>query len=241
MKHTLCVLFLLSTIALEGAEKLKWPKGLSSSDKRDVLALAARIGISDVGKVQGIEMEGGRCLWVEGRPLEIARERRWSYACLFRDTWREYESYPIDPDAIRVGRWVSSGGIGTARRQFRIQDRAWNVFINVPTEGKAAAVEYDDVKKIVLAIRQRTLINWQAPSNGPGLATPPQSILDASRISILRKGDESDAVWLSDTPSLLDSDFYAVHCLAGDNEGLELLVRVRPDGVELLRALWFVI
>jgi hypothetical protein len=233
MKHIVSVLILSGAIAVHGAEKLAWPKGLSQSDKRDVLALAARMGIADPLKVQAarVMILGDRYVFVEGRPVETAHERRWSRASMFRDDWREYDDFPTELRTARVGRWVAKGP-KEDRLQFRIQDGAWTAYVGVPADGKEEAVEYADANAIVLAIRLHKLINAQTPAKG-GEPPPPIPALDASKVFWIQKDDGSTSGALLPNPPS-PPGLYVVTYSIGEDHDLWLLIRVLPERVELL-------
>jgi hypothetical protein len=237
MTKPILILLLLSGMADVSAADLEWPKALVASDRRDVLALATEMGIADPAKVvfEPSLLFGGPSVYVDSRPVETEDERRWSRASMFRDTSRESADVPAASRPLRVGRWVAQGQV-SEHRQWRVRDRGWTVDVGISVEDP---VEYEVARQIVLAIRQKTLINAQEMDTTAGVASrPAMTGLDAARIYWIEKAGR-----FTNLPKHVDSliGVYSLTLSSEKYSGLRIVVRTVPAGVELLGVEAFVV
>ena len=89
--------FAATAEAQSDTTRIDWPKGMSASDKRDVLALASRMGIAEPARVEfnRVLILGNRFLRVKSRALEDGHELRWNEVTMIRDSWQEYDDLPV--------------------------------------------------------------------------------------------------------------------------------------------------
>jgi hypothetical protein len=163
---------------------LDWPSELTSDDRRDVLALAKQMGIDDPVSVQlSLLMFGHRNLSVESRPGELGLEVHSIRAVMFRDDWLGYQNDPpVGAGPYQVGRWTSIGR-PEALIRWRIYDGDW--FTDVQLGSPDA---YDDGRMIVMAFRQRTLVNRQPEQVENGVRSqPPIPRIDLPRVGAISR------------------------------------------------------
>jgi hypothetical protein len=163
-------------IAAAAQSSIEWRvgAGVTDNDKTSIIELARTMGIehpravSRVGTVpQGCDVlsiasdervDGHRVSWIA---LDIHRSDS-------RNCWRP-------APAPRVGRWFANTPTARVEARWRVRDGDWRV--DVPIEN---AVPYQDVERIVLAIKRATLVN-ALPDGAP---MPP---FDADAVTSVKK------------------------------------------------------
>ena len=224
--------FAATAEAQNGTTRIDWPKGMSASDKRDVLALASRMGIAEPARVEfsRVLILGNRFLRVKSRALEDGHELRWNEVTMMRDSWQEYDDLPAERRTAQVGRWFAVGEKETMGK-WRIRDGRWSIDIY-----SDPGVPYEAAERIVLAIRRRQLLNRQAVSFDLGVASQPRiPDLDPRHIGSIRRQDLQLLSFFQYTPPdpADSSSLYEVTYFTGDYTGLSLHVQIIGDDVEL--------
>ena len=138
---------------------IKWTRNLkfSDSDKRDILALAKLMGVSDPESV-GANLRDDCCriVSVKSRIVENGPERRWMQALMIRANWREHGAARLGEDKLRVGQWIADGP-PQVFAGWRVRDGDW--FVDVGEELNSPSVPYRDAELIVLALHRGTIVN----------------------------------------------------------------------------------
>lgn len=148
--------------------------GVTDNDKTAIVELARMMGIEHPQVVSRVGTLPAGCDVLTIASDERVDGNRVSRIALdvhrsdSRNCWRPTPT-------PRVGRWFANTPSTRADERWRVRDGAWHV--DVPIE---AGVPYQDVERIVLAIRRATLVNMLPD----GAAIPP---LDADALTSVKK------------------------------------------------------
>jgi hypothetical protein len=208
-------------------DAVEWSIGggtLGSSDRRDVLKLAKRLGISDPRKVSGA---AGDCpgLLVESRPMVEGRSVRIATAWVFRARGTECLAV-ADKRLTHVGKWYSNSSSSQSSEFWRIQDGTW--FADVRRNDMLG---YAAVERIVLTVRAKGFVERCAQGSVQ------QTAADISHIATNEQREPLDGVEGGD--HLIYTTARRPNSMIG-YLGLALAVKVTPGDVEFVRcSFWF--
>jgi hypothetical protein len=154
----------------------EWRVGASvtDNDKASIVELARQMGIERPRTVLRVGTAPAGCEVLTIASDERVDGNRVSWAALdihrsdSRNCWRPVQTR-------RVGRWFANTPTTRTETRWRVRDAAWHV--DVPIE---QGVPYQDVERIVLAIRQAALVNT-LPDGAP---MPPA---DADALTSIKK------------------------------------------------------
>jgi hypothetical protein len=162
------------------SEAVEWEhaEGVGRTDREAILQLARRLGIQQPRLVSFTAYLPTACQFVrvESGVTVEGNRRTWLELRLRRQDWRECTRVPRF-STRREGRWIGSGAELSTEELWRIADGDWVVDIRLGPN-----VRYDDAKRIVLAIRQNTLVNRLSLSIGPLKLNPIMPTIDANEI-----------------------------------------------------------
>jgi hypothetical protein len=154
----------------------EWRVGASvtDNDKTSIVELARQMGIERPRTVSRVGIAPAGCEVLTIASDERVDGNRVSWAALdihrsdSRNCWRPVQTR-------RVGRWFANTPTTRIETRWRVRDAAWHV--DVPIE---QGVPYQDVERIVLAIRHAALVNT-LPDGAP---MPP---VDADALTSIKK------------------------------------------------------
>jgi hypothetical protein len=188
------------------------PADVDSNDRREILAVARRVGLDGPQRV--LALPGGSCsiLLVESRPN--VEGRRVSFTSVFVSRIRGREcALPDDPKWVRVGNWATSMATPKQHEKWRIRDGNWRVDIYLRD------VDYDTAERIVRTVRREALVERCSIDSG---ASARHGSADISSV----------------TPASAGSPDYLIYTSRGDGGGgIVVHVRVSRTAVDLVRCL----
>jgi len=142
---------------------------LSRSDKRDITALAAAMGLADPARVELDAYVPGLCTFVRVRSMAVEEDNRrsWLELRMRPRRWRACNQPEPGATTRRVGRWIATSSDLSTEQRWRIRDGAdWSVDVELDDREM-----YHDAEFIVKAIRRNALLNRVPPIDLPALGS----------------------------------------------------------------------
>jgi hypothetical protein len=142
---------------------------LSRSDKRDMIALAAAMGLANPARVELDPYVPGLCTFVRVRSVAVeeGNRRSWLELRMRLRQWPACDQPEPGASVRRVGRWIAASSDLATEERWRIRDGAdWSVDVELDDREM-----YRDAESIVKAIRRNALVNRVPPIDLPVLGS----------------------------------------------------------------------
>ena len=199
------------------------PSTVDPGDRRDILDIARRLGITDPRSAWTIA-SACRLVYIESTPIVDGDRVRSTLVGVRRLRGPECSSPRGGQRVVQQGNWIAFlGDVNPRHReQWRVRDGAWHIDITI-----GADVPYEDAVSVVIAIRRRELVDRRPPVDG---VPSPMTYVDPSEIFSIR-ADPGRPAGRPATPGL----YQVMTGKERGGVGNYLEVRVQRDTVELIK------
>jgi hypothetical protein len=152
------VLSLFVAAASAQSVEVKWTlrQPLSEGDQQAILALAARVGIRNPSAAGDVVIASCRTISVASRPRVEGYRVTTDSVMVSQRTGDGCQPIPPGLPVYESGNWIvfqSARNPGRAEL-FRISDGDWHIDVHLQP-----GISYDDVEKVILALRRRTFVD----------------------------------------------------------------------------------